>query len=55
MKIKTGDTVKIGRHGKPMTVLKIYEISQNVLVQDEDGTRLIVNLTDAELADPSMI
>ena len=55
MKIKTGDTVTIGRHGKPMTVLTIYKISRNVLVEDEDGTRFIVELADAELANLSMI
>ena len=50
MKIQIGDTVTIGRHGKPMTVLTIYRISQSVLVEDEDGTRLIVDLADVNLS-----
>lgn len=46
MGFEIGDTVTIGRHGKPMTILMIYGISRSALVENEDGTRLIVELAD---------
>ena len=41
---RVGDTVRVGRHGQPMTVMTVHPISGIVVVENPRGVRFHVEV-----------